>query len=124
MIDRKTLQRATLIAAAAILVGGTHLHAAMSDCFYLGHGDFFRFRGWWDFGGLVGLFWIAIRILFALAVLRDARDLEASGQGTTLVGVWVWTAATLLGGAIAAGIYWVMNRSTLRPAARANASAG
>lgn len=50
-----------------------------------------------------------VHICFAMAVFADAGKLSRPA----LVGPVVWALATLLGGVVAAGIYWVMNRSTL-----------
>jgi len=67
------------------------------------------------------LYWLALIVVhagFAIAVFRDAEALE---QGTSrkvcLVPGGIWALATLLGGVITAGIYWVLHHSTLRPAA-------
>lgn len=50
-----------------------------------------------------------VHVCFALAVFNDAGKLSRP----TLVGPAVWAIATLLGGVVAAGIYWAMNRSML-----------
>ncbi len=50
-----------------------------------------------------------VHVCFALAVFNDAGKLSRP----TLVGPAVWAIATLLGGVIAAGIYWAVNRSML-----------
>lgn len=63
-------------------------------------------------------FWVVsaiVHILFALAVSNDARRLTASGRNVVLVSGTVWAWATLLGGAIVAGIYWLVHHSSLRP---------
>lgn len=55
----------------------------------------------------------AIHIAFAVAVLASAR-----GRRTALVGPLLWVVATLLGGPLVAGVYWLMNVSTLAANAR------
>ena len=63
-----------------------------------------------------------VNVLFAIGVYRSARIDEYERVGPVLVGVFSWTLATLLGGPFVAGLYWAMNRSTLRP--RADTAAG
>jgi O-antigen/teichoic acid export membrane protein len=74
--------------------------------------------------GIVGLYlWIAtvfrvvVHVGFTVAVFRDAAhsQLRPPYRGPVLVGAALWTLATLIGGVPVAGIYWVLNRSTLRP---------
>jgi hypothetical protein len=65
--------------------------------------------------GWVVLFWVATAIVhigFAIAVLQDTRRRVGD---TFLVGGGIWALATLLGGVVTAGIYWVIHHSTLRP---------
>lgn len=62
---------------------------------------------------------VLIHVALAGAVARDASrlQLEPPYRGTVLVGFVVWAVATLIGGVFVAAIYWLLNRSTLRPAA-------
>lgn len=62
---------------------------------------------------------VLIHVALAGAVARDASrlQLEPPYRGTVLVGFVVWGVATLIGGVFVAVIYWLLNRSTLRPSA-------
>jgi hypothetical protein len=55
-----------------------------------------------------------VNLLFAIAVHRDAKSQQQKGLNLNLVGPVVWAFATLLGGVIVAGIYWVMHHSRLK----------
>jgi hypothetical protein len=55
-----------------------------------------------------------IHLAFALAVWIDAARMGPSRR-STLVGPFVWFLATLLGGPLTAGLYWVMHHSTIAP---------
>ena len=56
-----------------------------------------------------------VHIALALGVLTDSyRMLQHRHRGTFLVGGGMWALAVLLGGVVAAGIYWVIHHSTLR----------
>ncbi len=57
---------------------------------------------------------LVIHVVFAFAVYKDADTLVGSRPGTVLVGPPIWFLATLAGGVVIAGIYWVMHHSTLR----------
>ncbi|QDV39281.1 hypothetical protein [Tautonia plasticadhaerens] len=67
---------------------------------------------------------IAIRVAFAIGVWRDADTLRRSREGPALVSPFWWTVATLLGGVFVAAVYWVVNRSTLRPGSPFKEAAG
>ncbi len=57
-----------------------------------------------------------VNISFAASVLYDASRLRNEEKtDPVLVPVSIWTLATLLGGPIVAGIYWILNRSPLAP---------
>ncbi|HOW96165.1 MAG TPA: hypothetical protein P5567_08435 [Kiritimatiellia bacterium] len=75
--------------------------------------------------------WTSLFILFAvvhvslaLAIVSDGKRLGARGSGTFLVGPWIWGMATLMGGVYAAGIYWIIHYSRLKPASRGMAQHG
>jgi hypothetical protein len=80
--------------------------------------DIFRTFALLPYAGIVLLaLTVLLHILFAVAVARDASrlHLEPPFRGTALVGLATWTLATLVGGVFVAAIYWLLNRSTLRP---------
>ncbi len=61
------------------------------------------------FTGASYLFWVLIHIIFAIAVFSDAKKRE-----TFLVGPFLWGLVTLFGGVLFAGVYWVVNRLSIR----------
>ena len=69
---------------------------------------------------LIYIYWLiiaAIHIVFAIGVYKDAERLEKElNRPILFVPVEMWAIATLVGGVITAGIYWVIHHSTLRPA--------
>ena len=73
------------------------------------------------FVGWIVAYWLAVAIVhvfFAIAVFRDAqRQQSPVGRGTILVVPGLWSLATLVGGVVVAGIYWLIHHSTLRPPA-------
>ena len=64
------------------------------------------------------IYWFAIivvHICFAVAVFRDAENLESvPARKLWFVNSGIWALATLVGGIFTAGIYWVIHHSTLR----------
>lgn len=54
-----------------------------------------------------------LHLLFAGAVARDAGNLYRMNQRPALVSAPTWAFATLIGGVIAAAIYWFIHHSTL-----------
>ncbi len=64
-------------------------------------------------GGTYFLALAIVHIGFAAAVAADAGFLRREGTGPLIAGPFLWTLATLLGGVFVAGIYWVVNHSTL-----------
>lgn len=75
------------------------------------------------FPGLIGLWAVIAAVLttlihlaFAWAVLDDASvTWRIERRKTLFVSGGLWALATLLGGVLVAGLYWVMHHSTLRP---------
>jgi hypothetical protein len=62
---------------------------------------------------IAGVLTLVVHVAFAGAVWSDANELQQGGKGPALVGPIIWTLATLVGGLVSAGIYWVMHHSTL-----------
>ena len=62
---------------------------------------------WWALSGLVNL-------LFAYEVGRDANAVLREGRTLTFGPVVLWFLATLIGGPLVAGVYWVIHRSRIR----------
>lgn len=58
----------------------------------------------------------AIHLFFAVGVFIDSLAMKRSGGATFLVPGFIWMLATLVGGVIPAGIYWVIHHSALRSA--------
>jgi hypothetical protein len=58
---------------------------------------------------------LTVHVSFAVGVSIDAASLRRSRSGPLFAGPLLWMLATLLGGVLAAGIYWAMHYSTLRP---------
>lgn len=56
---------------------------------------------------------IGLHIVLAIAVHRDALQLERAGDRLLFIGPGAWTVATLLFGIVSALIYWLMHYSTL-----------
>lgn len=50
--------------------------------------------------------WIIIHFLFAIAVYKDSKKID-----TQLVGSFLWSLVTLVGGPLFAGVYWLVNRT-------------
>jgi hypothetical protein len=62
-------------------------------------------------------FWIAtvaIHVMFAIAVYRDAASLNLRGTGTVFVSPFIWCLSVLIGGVFLAGIYWLIHHSMFR----------
>lgn len=63
---------------------------------------------------MIKLFFIMIiNLFFASAVAKDAGYLYQRGYNTILVPGIIWALATLIGGLLAAAIYWVLHHSNL-----------
>ena len=54
-----------------------------------------------------------VHIGFATAISADAGRLQRDEGGPLIVGQFLWTLATLLGGVFVAGLYWVVHHSAL-----------
>ncbi len=70
-------------------------------------------RGFADFYSMFAIgilgFWVLVHIIFAIAVYIDA-----SQKKTQLVGPLLWALVTLLGGVLFVGIYWFVNRFSIK----------
>ena len=66
----------------------------------------------WSLGTAVLV--ILVRIVFAIAVYRDATRLDRT-RALIITGPVIWGIATLIGGVITAAIYWAMHHSRLNP---------
>ena len=70
-----------------------------------------------DYALFLGMAYFAamavVHIGFAAAIATDAAQLKREGSGPLIVGPFLWTVATLLGGVLGACLYWVVNHSTL-----------
>jgi hypothetical protein len=68
---------------------------------------------------LIYLYWLigaAVHIVLAIGVYRDAKYLQKElNRPPAFVTGEMWAFATLIGGVVAAGIYWVIHHSALRP---------
>ena len=53
-----------------------------------------------------------VHICFAGAVAKDAAELHKVAQRSALVSPHIWAFAVLIGGVMAAGIYWFIHHST------------
>ena len=69
-------------------------------------------------GGLVGIAVVVltalVHIVFAIAVYRDATELDRV-RTLIIAGPAIWGIATLIGGVVTAAIYWAMHHSRLNP---------
>ncbi|MHA3772519.1 hypothetical protein ACXR0O_13370 [Verrucomicrobiota bacterium sgz303538] len=60
-----------------------------------------------------------LHIAFAVGVARDSAEfIHIQRRNTALVGSFIWTLATLVGGVFVAAIYWAIHRSNLSAIAR------
>jgi hypothetical protein len=57
----------------------------------------------------VRITWLIINIAFSSGVFADCRKLQAQGRQIRLVNPLVWVLATLLGGVLTAGVYWLVH---------------
>ena len=62
---------------------------------------------------LISFINIILHLIFASAVAKDSGQLNKLGRTTYLVSGMVWAFATLVGGVLIAGLYWLMHYSTL-----------
>ncbi|MGA2802411.1 MAG: hypothetical protein ABSE97_08615 [Verrucomicrobiota bacterium] len=63
---------------------------------------------------LVNITVAVIHIAFACGVYADTRKLQQNGKRIYLVHPLFWVLATILGGVISAGIYWLVHHLRLR----------
>jgi hypothetical protein len=72
-------------------------------------------------------YWVAVvvvHVALAVGVFRDAEDLlRTPGRRLWYLNSFFWTAAVLVGGIVATGIYWAIHHSTLRSPAETDAPA-
>jgi hypothetical protein len=63
------------------------------------------------------LFWVLtviVHIAFAFGVGYDSDRLKENGEDTQLVSRGIWVLATLLGGVMAGGVYWIVHHVARR----------
>jgi hypothetical protein len=65
------------------------------------------------FTELVWFITITVHAVFAVGVWADASSLKRQRAGPILAGPFWWMLATLVGGVVVAGVYWVMHHSIL-----------
>ena len=78
---------------------------------------FLRFQLYWWMPRFTFIFWallLAINVLFALGVMRDAQAQNASDRKTFFVDAPIWGLTVLIGGLFAVIVYWIFHHSTLR----------
>ena len=63
-------------------------------------------------GVVISVIGILIKIVFAIAVYRDAVRLDRT-RTLIIAGPAIWGIATLFGGVVTAAIYWAMHHSRL-----------
>lgn len=81
-------------------------HFAMSGMFGL----------WSVWAVLAGAATVLVHLAFAWAVLVDTDVMwRTERRKPIFASAGLWALATLLGGVMVAGVYWVMHRSSLRP---------
>lgn len=61
-----------------------------------------------------------LHIIFAGAVAKDAGLMHKRGQHTFLVSGFTWAFATLVGGVLVVGLYWLVHYSRFRQTSNAN----
>ena len=65
-----------------------------------------------SWGIVAAVLGILVKIVFAIAVYRDAVRLDRT-RALIIVGPAIWGIATLFGGVVTAAIYWAMHHSRL-----------
>ncbi len=69
-------------------------------------------------GSLAMLLMIArliVRLAITHAVWIDSNELQKKGQKIEFLGPHLWIGAVMVGGIIAAGIYWLIHHSSIKP---------
>ena len=58
---------------------------------------------------------VIVHLALAAAVWADTRKLIQGGRQLEFLGPTLWTLAVAVGGVVAAGFYWIIHHSTIRP---------
>jgi hypothetical protein len=53
--------------------------------------------------------WVVIHVAFASAVYADIRKLQAGAMRIRLIHPFLWVLATVLGGVLTVGVYWIVH---------------
>lgn len=79
--------------------------------------NFINFNLYWWMPRFTLIFWallLAINVLFALGVMRDATAQNAAGRKAFFADAPIWGLTVLIGGLFAVIVYWIFHHSTLR----------
>ncbi|MCG9126165.1 hypothetical protein JT359_01065 [Candidatus Poribacteria bacterium] len=64
---------------------------------------------------IIAILSVLVHIVFGFGVYLDALRLRKEGRRIFFVHTSIWFFATLIGGVLVAGVYWVLHHSLLNP---------